>query len=163
MFVEELFFRRPWPLKWSQDFQFSFWESGLVELEKAWLTDKKFRILYQTFATIWRNFIQRIGPRSKIKNILTFWQFLIIYKFSPWENSIGTKRWLFLINQTGSTLLTLTRPLRRKLRIRWFSTFPWWRSRVFLNQTSLTPLRFLMRIFWEMPIKPFQLLFFSGF
>ena len=36
-------------------------------------------------------------------------------------------------------LLTLRRSLRRKLRIRWLSTFPRWMSRDFLNRTSLTP------------------------
>ena len=48
--------------------------------------------------------------------------------------------------------LTLTRPLRRKLRMMWFSTFPRWRTRVFWHRTSLTLLRFFMRIFWKIPI-----------
>ena len=33
-----------------------------------------------------------------------------------------------------------------------FSTFSRWRSRVFLNRTSLTPLRFWMRISWKITI-----------
>ena len=36
-------------------------------------------------------------------------------------------------------ILTLRRPLRRKLRMRWFSTFPRWRSRVFFKSDLTDP------------------------
>ena len=50
-------------------------------------------------------------------------------------------------------ILTLRRPLRRKLRMRWFFDVSKVKvSSFFLNRTSLTPIRFLMRIFWKIPI-----------
>ena len=61
------------------------------------------------------------------------------------------------------TKLNLRRPLRKKCGWGGFSTFPRWRSRVFLNWTSLTPSDFWCASFWNYRFKPFQISFFSGF
>ena len=50
-------------------------------------------------------------------------------------------------------LSTLRRPLREKLRMGWFFDVSKVEESSFFNRTSLTPLRFLMRIFWKIPIK----------
>ena len=41
--------------------------------------------------------------------------------------------------------------MRTKVRMSWLFDVTRWRSRVCSNRVSLTPLRFLMRVFWKMP------------
>ena len=58
---------------------------------------------------------------------------------------------------------TLTRPLRRTLRIRYFCDVSKVKeSSFFLNRTSLTLLRFLMRIFWKILIQALPAFIFQG-
>ena len=64
---------------------------------------------------------------------------------------------LFL-DTMGWDTLTLRRPLRKSFGWGGFSTFPRWRSRGFLNRTSLTPLTFFIRIFLKIPISVLPLL-----
>ena len=52
-------------------------------------------------------------------------------------------------------VLTLRRPLRRKLRTRWFYDISKVKVEFCLNRTSLTPIKSLMRIFWKLPISAF--------
>ena len=52
----------------------------------------------------------------------------------------------------GFTLLTLTRPSRRKLRMRWFFDVSKVKESSFCKSDLTDPLRFLMRIFWKQPI-----------
>ena len=66
-------------------------------------------------------------------------------------------------NLSHRLFLTLRRPLGKNCGCGGFSTFPRWMRRVSLNRTSLTPLRFSMRIFWKFRFKPFQISFFSEF
>ena len=60
-------------------------------------------------------------------------------------------------------ILTLRRPLRRKLRMRWFSTFLRWRSRVFKSNLTDPPSDFWCASFGKYQFKPFQIYFFSDF
>ena len=48
--------------------------------------------------------------------------------------------------------LTLTRPLRRKLRMRWFFDIFLVKESSFFFKSDLTDPSFLMRIFWKLPI-----------
>ena len=58
--------------------------------------------------------------------------------------------------------LTLRRPLRKKIADEViFRRFHGEGVEFFLNRTSLTPLRFLMRIFWKIPIKALQAFIFQ--
>ena len=59
--------------------------------------------------------------------------------------------------------LTLTRPLRRKLRTWWLFDVSKVKKPSFLKQTSLTPSDFWCSFFGEYQFKPFQLSFFSEF
>ena len=63
------------------------------------------------------------------------------------DNQGIVEKWKILVIR-----LTLTRPLRRKLRMRWFFDVSKVNESSFFNRTSLTALRFLMRIFWKIPI-----------
>ena len=66
-----------------------------------------------------------------------------------------------LFYSTG--MLTFRRLLRRKLRMRWFFDMSKVKESSFFKSDLTDPFRFLMRIFWKLPIKPFQISFFSGF
>ena len=60
------------------------------------------------------------------------------------------------LNIFNYVLLTLRRPLRKNLRMMWFfDVSKMTESSFFLYRTSLTPLRFLMRIFWKNTISFF--------
>ena len=60
-------------------------------------------------------------------------------------------------------LLTLRRPLRRKLRMWWFFDISNVNESIFLNRTSLTPSDFWCASFGKYRLRPFQISFFSGF
>ena len=76
-----------------------------------------------------------------------------LYLFRKSISSFSTSKvWHLTFLTFCNARLTLRRSLRKKLRMRWFFDLSRWRSRVFLNPTSLTTLRFLMRIFWKIPI-----------
>ena len=55
-------------------------------------------------------------------------------------------------NKKLAIYLTLTRPLPRKLRMRWFLDVSKVKESSFFKSDLTDPLRFLMRIFWEIPL-----------
>ena len=74
-------------------------------------------------------------------------------------------RGLTLITEkTARYKLSLTRPLRTKLRMSWFFNVSKVKeSSFFKSDLAAPPLRFLIGIFGKYKLKPFQLLLFSGF
>ena len=56
------------------------------------------------------------------------------------------------LSQNSVSNLTLRRPLCRKLRMRWFFDVSKVKESSFFKSDLTDPLRFLMRIFWKVPI-----------
>ena len=65
----------------------------------------------------------------------------------------GTKIIEQVIINIKFKILTLRHPLRRKLRRRWFFDISKVKESSFVKSDLTDPLRFLMRIFWKVPIQ----------
>ena len=98
--------------------------------------------------------------------------YLIIGNCTKWFQVIGIKLWIFHrktvyfyfyenpfdlcpMKRESEIVLTLTRPLRRKLQMRWFFDVSKVKESSFFFKSDLTdplPPHNLMRIFWKMPI-----------
>ena len=106
---------------------------------------------YADLKTIW----------LKLRKLITAWystsrgqdtKRFIYMQGTSFEVIYYFKNWFEIIDNLFCGL-TLTRPLRRKLRMRWFFDVSKVKeSSFFLNRTSLTRLRLFMRIFWKIPI-----------
>ena len=104
---------------------------------------------------------------AKIKSIFLFiwitWLLLTKVKIWPWKFRCFFNFWsLITISEPFTVILnkyshliyalTLTRPLRRKLRMTWFFDVSKVKESSFFLSDLTDPLRFLMRIFWQIRI-----------
>ena len=86
------------------------------------------------------------------KKITKILEVILIQKFSKmWHGIYGWKPQPNYSHQIIHRILTLTRPLRRNLRMRWFFVVSKVKESIFFKSDLTEPLRFLMRIFREAP------------
>ena len=122
-----------WCPNWCPDGQYYFRCNDVVHI--AWLYN----------AQLWINRKYRTQDNEENKEYMFDLLLVIIHNWYP--SSVLEK-----IHGRSRRNLTLLRPLRRKLRIRWFFDISQVKESSFLIGPHWLLLRFLMRIIWKIPI-----------
>ena len=108
---------------------------------------------------------QNLDGTKKLRRCASWDQNFRFEKFNPWSPRLG-RSFVAITSMclTTKSSLTLRRPLRIKLRMRWFFGISKEKeSRFFKTDLNDPPSDFLCASFGNYRFKPFQISFFNGF